>query len=241
MNVLEQFRELLAENEELAESFAKVEGVFNDAIKTRDKAKEENRTLKAFKTDLEKKFELEDASVEDIVAKTTEAQNTDVEKIEQKYQADLEALRAELTTRDDSINELNGKYNDTVFENSIVQSGLLSDFVEEPMARKNITEQIKKHLIYEDGKVYVKDETTGDKATDLHTGEFLSPKSVIENIKKTISPIYLNPQTTNSGMGTPPRNQGQPNNGLKRSAMSHGEKGSFIAEHGQDAYLALPN
>lgn len=253
MTVLEQFKSLLSKVEseelktELTEAFGKVEGVVTEFKETRDKAKEANTSLSALKKDIAELMGFSDdyskADIEEFLkAKNS---NKDLEALKadltSKYENDLKTLRDEIAQRDSALQETTNKYNDSLFKSAIVESGLLSDFVDEPMARANITSMIKDSLIYEDGKVYVKDATTGEKAKDIRTGEFLSPKSVIDNLKTTISPIYLNPDMKAQGGGTPPASQGTPQSGLHRSKMSHAEKGNFIAENGNDAYLQLPN
>ncbi len=159
-------------------------------------------------------FEDDDFSIDDIKSYLKDNSSADLDKLkaslESKYEKDMTTLRSELATKDGLINETTTKYNDSLFKSAIVESGLLSEFVDEPMARNNITAMIKDKLIYEDGKVYVKDSTTGEKAKDIRSGEFLSPKSVIDGLKTTISPIYLNPAMKNNGSGTPPSNQSVP-------------------------------
>jgi hypothetical protein len=159
-------------------------------------------------------FEDDEFSIDDIKSYLKDNSSADLDKLkaslESKYEKDMTTLRSELATKDGLINETTTKYNDSLFKSAIVESGLLSEFVDEPMARNNITAMIKDKLIYEDGKVYVKDSTTGEKAKDIRSGEFLSPKSVIDGLKTTISPIYLNPAMKNNGSGTPPSNQSVP-------------------------------
>jgi|FLOH01.1.fsa_nt_gi hypothetical protein len=159
-------------------------------------------------------FEDDEFSIDDIKSYLKDNSSADLDKLkaslESKYEKDMTTLRSELATKDGLINETTTKYNDSLFKSAIVESGLLSEFVDEPMARNNITAMIKDKLIYEDGKVYVKDSTTGEKAKDIRSGEFLSPKSVIDGLKTTISPIYLNPAMKNNGTNTPPSNQSVP-------------------------------
>ena len=159
-------------------------------------------------------FEDDEFSIDDIKSYLKDNSSADLDKLkaslESKYEKDMATLRSELATKDGLINETTTKYNDSLFKSAIVESGLLSEFVDEPMARNNITAMIKDKLIYEDGKVYVKDSTTGEKAKDIRSGEFLSPKSVIDGLKTTISPIYLNPAMKNNGTNTPPSNQSVP-------------------------------
>lgn len=246
MTVLEQYSALLngIEDTELKEklttAFDGVTGAFNDAINTRDKQKTNNKDLAEFKNNVAELFGLgEDFTIDDV-----KSQHGDVSKIKEdltkKHENDLNLLRSELKIANENITSLTGKNNDMLFNSAIVESGLLDGFVDEPMARTNIIGMIRDQLLYEDGNVFVKDSTTGDKAKDVTSGEYLSPKSVIENVKGTINPMYLNPDVKGQGGGTPPR--GNQNNGsFKRGSMSAEEKGAYIRENGQEAYLKLPN
>ena len=251
MTVLEQFKTLLSKVEseelktELTEAFGKVEGVVSEFKETRDKAKETNKSLSTLKKEIAELMDLdEDYSAAEIKGfLDSRNSNKDLEKLKteltSKYENDLKTLRDEISSKDSLIQDTTNKYNDSLFKSAIVESGLLSDFVDEPMARNSITSMIKEKLIYEDGKVYVKDSTTGDKAKDIRTGEFLSASSVIDSMKATISPIYLNPSVKAQGGNTPPANQGTPSTG-GRSTMSASERGAYIQQNGQEAYLNLP-
>lgn len=251
MTVLEQFKALLSKVEseelktELTEAFTKVEGVVSEFKDTRDKAKDANKSLTTLKKEIAELMGFDDDYSAAEIKAFLESKNSskDLEKLKSeltsKYENDLKILRDEISNKDTLIQETTNKYNDSLFKSAIVESGLLSDFVDEPMARSNITSMIKEKLIYEDGKVYVKDSTTGDKAKDIRTGEFLSPSSVIDSMKATISPIYLNPAVQAVGTNTPPANQGTPSNG-GRSTMSASERGAYIQQNGQEAYLNLP-
>lgn len=242
MTVLQQFLTALDKVQdetlraELKGDFGSVEGAFTDAITTRDKAKETNRLLKDFKSEIGNSLGLDkEYTVADIQGKLSN-NNQDLEKlktdISSKYENDLETLRSELTNRESSFNELTGKYNETIFNNTITQSGLLNDFVDEPMARNLITGTIKEKLLFEDGQIFVKDSSTGEKAKDIRTGEFLKADSVINDIKSTISPMYLKADVIAQGGGAP-ANQAKPTtestNNKAEAAKQSGDLSGFIS------------
>ena len=224
MTVLSQFKIMLSElenSEKLVEAFSSVESVFNDTIKTMDKAKEQNRALSDNLKSINELFELEEFSLDTIKSKLGEP-SKDVEKLKaqltEKYEKDLSTLRSELQQKETSLNDISTKFREMMFTNKVIDGGLLSDFVDEPMARRNIIEMIKPRLLEKDGNFYAKDNTSGDIAKDIRTGEFLTAKNVIDEIKSTINPMYLKPQSTTQGTGatasrnaTPPQNLGSDN------------------------------
>lgn len=253
MNIHSQFKAMLAKIEddtlkgELTEAFDKVEGVFTDAVSTRDKVKDTNKSLSTLKQEIAEMMGFDDDFSTEDIKKILDSKNSnkDLEKLKAdlttKYETDMETLRGELSQKDNSFNELQSKYNDTLFNSAITNSGLLDAFVDEPMARQNIISKIKDSLIYEDGNVYVKDNTTGEKAKDIKTNEFLKPESVVKSISETINPMYLKSDVQGQGGGTPPNQNPQRSNTQNRSKMSASEKGAYIKENGNDAYLNLPN
>lgn len=217
MTVLEQFLAQLnsLENEEvkapLLESFKAVESVFGETIQRRDSVSETNRSL----TDKIKSFETtlglsEGYDMNDVKALLNS--DKDLEKLkgdlESKYNNDITQLRDALNSKENDFNELNNRYNDSIFKNEVVNSGLLGAFIDEPMARNMITGLIKEKTIFKDGNIYAKDSTTGDIAKDIKTGESLKLESVVNEIKSTISPVYLAAQTNTNGGGMTPSSNG---------------------------------
>jgi len=164
--------------------------------------------------------------------------SSNVEKIEEKYQGDLQKLRDELSKASKTIEDNNSKFEDLTFKTTIIDNGLLEPFVDEAMARNNIIEMVKDKVIFQDGQIFAKDAVTGKIATDLTTGKPLGVDSVINDIKTNINPMYLKPDVKANGGGA--NSATNTNNGtLKRSEMSASEKGKYISENGQEAYLSL--
>ena len=69
-----------------------------------------------------------------------------------------------------------------------------------------------------------------------------------QTLEQFITDTWLNDPTSGGVFATPNENSGGGANGggggdttTKRSAMSMSEKGAYIAEHGNEAYLKLPN
>lgn len=220
--------------------FRALEDLKDDAIETRDKAKGKLRDKVALLDSIQDKLGLdEDFTVTDIASKIKTSATND--EIEAKYKTDIDGLRAKLSESEASYNDLQTKFDDTMFTNSINQSGVLSNFVDEPMARNNILSQYKEKTIYEDGKLYAKDETTGKIATDLTTGAKLGIESVTANIVKGLNPMYLNPQVKGTNGGANSTQQTHSTNTNKRSEMTASQKAEYITKNGQEAYLKLDN
>lgn len=229
MTKLEQFKAFLTslesdKKEEILTAFIDVEGVFNEAISSRDKAKESNRALKEQVKSIGDTLGLSDEFTNEDIKSVLSEKNTDAEKIkseisakyEEKYSTEFKTLTEKLQLAETNVNDVTTKYNDSLFNNAVSNGGLLNDFVDEPMARQNITNMVKEQLIYRDGKIFVKDATTGDIATKLGTNEPLEASEVINNIKATISPIYLKAETKAQGTGMPNQvNSNQFNNSSK--------------------------
>lgn len=217
MNVLDQFKQdfldtLESENkEQIVGAFGEVVNVFNETIQRRDAVSGTNRELKAKINDIATALNLgEDFQVEDIKSVLEGSKGADEAtlrdeisaKFEEKYSNDMKTLTTQLEELKTQNGDITNKYNDTLFVNAVVNSGLLDNFVDDKDARDSIIiPRIKDKLLYKDGQVFVKDETTGDVATKLGTNEPLSPASVVDSLKTSISPIYLKAQSQANGMG----------------------------------------
>lgn len=151
-------------------------------------------------------------------------------KFEEKYSNDMKTLGIQLEELKTQNVDITNKYNDTLFVNAVVNSGLLENFVDDKDARDNIIiPRIKDKLLYKDGQVFVKDETTGDIATKLGTNEPLSPASVVDTLKSSISPIYLKAQSQASGMGMS-HTQQAPQGGGKPDTSKYTDVGSVMKD-----------
>lgn len=200
----------------LSEAMPTIEGEINKGNTQRKELGKKADELVDLKKAIGAKLGLDDVNeasigeaIEAIVANGDKAEEIEAlrESLSKKYESDIEQLRSELNQKETFIGDLTQKHNDALFDKHITSSGLLEGFVDEPMARNMVISQIKEKLIYDNGNVYVKDSASGDIAKDIRTGEPLKPESVVSELKKTISPMYLVSETTAQGGGTPPSNQ----------------------------------
>ena len=221
MTKLDQFRKLLEEldsdsKDNLLGAFKEVESVFTETIDRRDSVSKTNRelkdTLKSFggALKLNEDFTLEDVSnfVSDLDKKGNK--NEEVEKIKAemqlRYDTDTKALSDKFSTKEIEFNDLTTKHNDSMFMNEITNSGVLSKFVDEPMARTNIMNMIREKSVRgEDGKIYAKDAITGGVLKDINNSNApLGLDYLVSDISSTINPIYLAPEAKANGGGVPP-------------------------------------
>jgi hypothetical protein len=217
--------------------FTEFELAKDDAIESRDKAKAKSKLLTEKLGEIQKSLSLEDDfTVGDITEKIKKAENSD--DIEAKYKGDIEALRRALSDKDNSILELQTKFDDTMFTNAISQSGVMDNYVSDTMARDNIINMYKENTIFEDGKIYAKDTATGKVATDLETGVKLGLDSVATYINSKLNPMYLTAEIKATGGGTPP-NQTTPT-GKKFSDYTSAELVALNRTN-PTAYQALKN
>lgn len=209
----------------------------DDAIESRDKAKAKLKLSTDRLSEIQSSLSLEDDfTVDNITDKIKKAENSD--EIEAKYKGDIEALRTALSDKDNSIVELQTKFDDTMFTNAISQSGVMDNYVADAMARNNIIAMYKENTIFEDGKIYAKDTATGKVATDLETGAKLDLASVTAHINSKLNPMYLTADVKAQGGGTPP-----PNNGSGGKKFSDYNSAELVAlnKSNPQAYQALKN
>lgn len=242
MNKLEQFKsdylsKLESEDKDkILGAFEEVENIFNETIQRRDGVSKTNRELTERIKGIQETLGLEENFGNDDIKNLLANVNSDAEKLkadisakyEEKYSNDIQALKQQTEEYKNNFENINSKYNESLFESAIVQSGLLDDFVDESMARKNIIDNmIKPKLLYKDGKVFVKDETTGDVAMKLGTNEPYSPSEVINGIKESINPMYLKANANANGGGVPP-NQSNGHQPQKLDTSKYKDSKSFM-------------
>jgi len=236
MNALQQFlahlNTELGDNEELkvklTDSFKAVQTAFDTTKERADKLGTKADELAKVNKLIGSKLNVEEItedSISEAIKGLSKSKDEGTEALKTKYEDELTKVRdtfnTELKAKDNEFNALGLKLNDTLFKTSIIDSGLLDGFVDEPMARNNIISQIKDSLIYEDGKIFVKDNSTGERAKDNMTGEYLSPDSLVKNLQSTINPMYLTADIKAQGGGTPPK--GTPPTGKKFSEHTSAE------------------
>ena len=220
-------------------AFVDVENIKNDAIESRDKAKAKLTAKTEMLETIQRELKLDDDfSITDITDKIKNNANAD--EIEARFKTDLDTVRAELLTSQTANAELQIRFDDTLFTNSINSSGELNNFVNDAMAQKMILGEYRDKTILEDGKLYKKDEITGKIATDAITGDKMGIDTVTKDILGSISDIYKNPDVIAQGGGSR-QTVSTASKTAKRNEMSNEDKARYINEHGSDAYLQLKN
>ena len=182
----------------LVDGLAKLEGIFDDAIDTRDKAKSKVRDLTALTDGISKEFSIDELTVNSLKDVLDNTKSDD--ELKAGYETKLEELRTLLTDKDTEVAGVNGKYEDLVFSSQIGSMGLLAGFKDNPMLQKQVVEHLKHSLIHQDGKLFVKD-ANGEIAKDIKTGESISPTTLVDAMKSdTLWADFVAP-TVNQGGG----------------------------------------
>ena len=174
--------------------------IIEDIKTSRDETKSKLNTYKEQLSTVKNILGLDDDLSEDAIKQKLK-NSSNVEKIEEKYQGDLQKLRDELSKASKTIEDNNSKLEDLTFKTTIIDNGLLEPFADEAMARNNIIKMVKDKVIFQDGQIFAKDAVTGKIATDLTTGKPLGADSVINDIKTNIHPMYLKPDVKTNGGG----------------------------------------
>jgi len=247
MTALQQLLSLINENIEdetikgkLVTATQNVEGVVKEVIQSRDNTKakisELSEQIGLFKNTLG--IEADDELNADLIASKVK-NNSKADEIEAKYKKALDDLRLENENLSKAVTAKDTELSDMSFNHTVLNGGLMDDFVDDSMARNMLLNQIKEQTIFKDGKIYAKDSVTGDIARNVETKEPLGADAVINNLKKTVNPMYLKPDVKTNGGGA--SGGTQTGGTLKRSEMSASEKGKYIKDNGQEAYLSLAN
>lgn len=206
MNFLQQYRNLLNGLEDgemktnLVNAFGNVELDFNNAITARDSAKQ---TLNDYKTLVTSKI-----GTDDVTTFEMPKPNEDIEKIksdlEAKYNSDMDTLRTDVQGWETKYNDATAKLEDFAFRKAVEDNGLLQNFnIENPYVKDLVVNHIKNNTVVEDGKIYAKDSTTGEKARDIKSGDFLSGANIVEGMIGANEWMpFVKPQANATGMGS---------------------------------------
>lgn len=207
MNYFSQFKEMLdaVENEEvkgqLKDGLTKLQGIFDEAIETRDQAKAKSRELTALSESIAKQFDIEGELSVDALAKVLD-KTPDNDAIKSKYENQLNELRNVISEKDNNLATLQKTNEDLIFSTEIENGGLLKGFItDDPLLKSNVINHIKSSFIYRDGKMFVKGED-GEPAKNLQTGKYIQPVQFVDNMRK--DPMWsrhLEPETPPGGGG----------------------------------------
>ncbi|WP_067176992.1 hypothetical protein [Sulfurospirillum sp. UCH001] len=224
-NVLNEFK---PQFQKTVDDLKAYEGKFNEAVQTRDKAKER---IKSISNGLG--VEADDLTIEQI-KEVFKLKADDYSKAEianlQKLLADKEAEYSDKLTQSES------RFRDKLIEVEIAKLGAGNDVVND-RALQLVIESLKDGATIDNGNIVYRDAN----GTTIRngSGQPLSISEKMAQFKADVNNSFLFKATSNGGGGTPTGGNGG-NGSKKRSEMSHAEKGKYIKEHGEEAYLKLP-
>ena len=232
MNALQQFRGILdgLEDGELKTSlnnaFNGVQLDFNQTIEKRTAVKDE---FTEYKSNISKLIGTDDLDgITTKVADMSKGGSEDIETLKTtlktKYEADTNELRTLLETEKTNTADLTAKHESILFDIEVEKQGLLTGFnTDNPMVKEMLLKSFKEKTILEDGKLFVKDTTTNEKARDIKTGEFLNAKSISDEMKSSDSWLpFVSRETVGDGGGMPPNQKVTVN--TKASEMSEADR-----------------
>lgn len=204
------------------------EGKFNEAVQTRDKAKGKLKEISGvFGVDSE---ELTIDKLKELIktAKGDDASKAEIANL-QKMLSDKEAEFG------DKLSQSEARFRDKLIEVEIAKLGAGNDVVNDK-ALKLIIESLKEGATIDNGDIVYRDANGATLRNG--SGQPLSIAEKMAQFKADTSNSFLFKATSNGGGGSGNSNGGS--GSQNRSKMSHAEKGKFIKEHGEEAYLKLP-
>lgn len=205
------------------------EGKFNEAVQTRDKAKGKLKDISGlFGIDSE---ELTTDKLKELLktAKGDDASKAEIENL-------TKLIAQKENEYNSNLNDYKAKFTDKLIEVEIAKLGAGNDVVNDK-ALKLIIESLKDGATIDNGNIVYRDANGATLRNG--SGQPLSIAEKMAQFKADQSNSFLFKATSNGGGGTPTGGNGG-NGSKKRSEMSHAEKGKYIKEHGEEAYLKLP-
>lgn len=151
--------------------------------------------------------------------------------------ANLKDLLSKSTTENQSLTQsYESKISTMALDNEIANSGVGANVVNEAMFGI-VTGLIKQGAAYDNGKIVYKNE---DGSTVYGADKQpLTLSGRMETLKTDPNYAGLFKPVGNSGGGAPTGDTPGASGALKRSVMTHSEKGDFIAKNGEAAYFKL--
>ena len=214
MNALQQFRGILDGLEDgeqktsLTNAFNGVQLDFNQAIEKRTAIKDE---FTDYKSNISKMIGTDDLEgITEKVADMSKGGSEDIETLKTtlktKYEADTNELRTMLETEKTNTADLSAKLESILFDIEVEKQGLLTGFnTDNPMVKEMLLKAFKDKTILEDGKLFVKDMTTNDKAKNITNGEYLEAKSISDEMQSNDAWLpFVKRETVGNGGGMPP-------------------------------------
>lgn len=242
---LEEVKKALSENSELV---AYVEGLsnkasnvdtltnkvnefenkFNDAVSTRDKAKANLSLVK-------NTFGLEEITEEAL----SELKNSKNGKGDEKLLAEIDNLRSQMSTNDNAYKEDSNKLINEIRELRLGSqlSDLIatSNIIDDQTARKDAMNAVKSMMSFNEKNepIFLKED--GTTRFNANGGTYSMQDAINDVLQQR---PYLMARDTKSGGDS----RGNSGGGAtaSRAKMTNAEKGAYIKEHGNEAYLKLP-
>lgn len=249
MNELEQFRSFLSSlelgdnKENILSTFdnvsKSVSGLVTDLKTNLADEREKTQPLKDKNKEFLSAVGLKDnATLEDVkefMESINKKQGDVIPK--DKYESDLNELRQTLQEKEALANDNLAKYEDLQFRINVEDKGLLKDFIDNPIIKKTMTDDLKAKLVFENGNAFIKDEN-GNIQKDIQTGEPLPVESLVESYKS--SPLYKdfvkNPISA-SGSGVQESKTPAQQEDKKADTKEYKDSSSFIG----DAFKSMEN
>ena len=206
------------------------EGKFNEAVQTRDKAKGKLKEISGvFGIDSD---ELTTDKLKELI-KTAKADDAS--------KAEIENLTKLIAQKENEFSEKianqEARFKEKIIETEIAKSGLLSVIGDDKETIEIAMGLVKKgSILDEKGAVSFLGEDGLIQRNG--TGQPLTISDRVNEFLNSGIGRRLRNATSNGGGGSQSSNGGS--GSKNRSSMTHAEKGKFIQEHGEEAYLNLP-
>jgi len=210
----EQFKQLLDGMEDgdiktnLLSAFPKLKEDRDNAIVTRDKAKDENKPLKELVESIGKVTGLGNDFGADKVKELISSKSNGGKEVE-TLQNNLKELRDKYAELEGTHKNFVSKSNEKEFELALSNSEILKNVSSDPFLRGAVIETIKPKLMRgEDGQIYAKGED-GKVMTDIVTSKPITGTALFDSMVKSgqISKVALNATVVN-GTGKPQNSNG---------------------------------
>ena len=161
-------------------------------------------------------------------------------KGDEKLLAEIDNLKNQLSTNDNAYkedsNKLIGQIRELSLGSQLTDIIGTSNIIDDPTARKDAMSAVKSMMSFNEKNepIFVKED--GTTRFNANGGAYSMQDAINEVLEQR---PYLMSKDTRSGGGSQSNNSG--GGSVKRSEMTNAQKGAYIKEHGNDAFLALPN
>ncbi len=203
------------------------EGKLNDSIQTRDKAKD---SLKLVKSTLG----LEDIN-EDTLNSVKGSKNNSKDE---SLIAEIENLKSQIQTNESNYKESNnaliGQVRDLTVGTELTKKIANSGIIDDGMARADVANAVKANMTYDENNNPIFLNEDGTTRFNNNGSAFGFDDAINEALEAR---PFLRDTIINNGGQSQGNTGGNPT--LKRGEMTASQKGDYIKENGQEAYLKL--